>query len=188
VRHKAWEVARGWEHAEKTARTETQVRKVLSEILHRNTGQTLRTPTVRVWFAEWLKGKSEETKGRYSGVEKAFLTHLGERADRPLGGVNPADIQGYIETGREEKKWSDKTAALHLQVLKSAFNTARRLQLIDANPADPVSVSVEDEIERELFTETEAKLILDAAEGEWKTLLLVGYYSALRLINTPLSM
>lgn len=181
VRHKAWEVARGWEHAEKTARTETQVRKVLSEILQRNTGQSLRTPTVRKWFGEWLKGKSEETKGRYAGVEKAFLIYLGERADRPLGGVTPADIDGYISTSREEKKWSDKTAALHLQALKSAFNSARRLQLIDSNPTDPVSVSVEDELERELFTETEAKLILDAAEGEWKTLLLVGYYTGLRL-------
>jgi integrase len=105
---------------------------------------------------------------------------LADRADQPLQGVTPTDIQSYINT-KEEKKWSDKTAALHLQALKSAFNTARRLQLIDSNPADPISVTVEEEVQRELFTEAEAKLILDAAEGEWKTLVLVGYYTGLRL-------
>ena len=86
----------------------------------------------------------------------------------------------YIDK-KDEKKWSDKTAALHLQALKSAFNMARRLQLIDSNPADPVSVVVEEEIQRELLTDAEAKLILDAAEDEWKTLVLIGYYTGLRL-------
>jgi len=91
ARNKAWEIARGWEHVERNAKTEAQVRKVVSEILHRNTGQTLRTSTVREWFKQWLKGKGEETKGRYSGVANAFLLHLGERADRPLAAVTPTD-------------------------------------------------------------------------------------------------
>ena len=180
VRNKAWEIARCWEQVERNAKTEAQVRKVVSEILHRNTGQNLRTPTVRKWFDEWLKGKGEETKGRYSGVARAFLAHIENRADQPLQGVTPADIQSYIDT-KQEKKWSDKTAALHLQALKSAFNTARRLQLIESSPADPISVTVDEEVQRELFTDAEAKLILDAAEGEWKTLVLVGYHTGLRL-------
>jgi integrase len=179
-RQKAWVIALGWEHAERTAVTAANVRKVMSEILERNTGQALRTPSVREWFAEWLRGKRDDTKDRYSGVRNAFLAHLGRRADRLLLGVVPADIQGYIDSVKETKA-SDKTVALHLQALKSAFNAARRLQLIESNPADPISVIVEDEIQRELFTEAEAKLILDAAEGEWKTLLLVGYYTGLRL-------
>jgi hypothetical protein len=62
-----------------------------------------------------------------------------------------------------------------LQALKSAFNSARRLQLIDSNPAGPIFVTVDDELHRQLFTEAEAKLILEKAEGDWKTLLLVGY-------------
>jgi integrase len=40
---------------------------------------------------------------------------------------------------------------------------------------------VDEEVQRELFAEAEARLILDAAEGEWKTLVLVGYYTGLRL-------
>ncbi|MCL4179045.1 MAG: site-specific integrase [Verrucomicrobia bacterium] len=179
-RQKAYEVARGWEHVERNASNEAQVRKVLSEILERNTGQPLRTPTVRAWFTEWLHGKRDETKARYSGVSNAFFAHLGNRADRPLKDVTPVDVQAYVN-GMKEAKGSDKTVALHLQALKSAFNFARKMQVIDNNPADPITVTVEDEVERELFSETEAKLLLDAAEGEWKMLLRLGYYTALRL-------
>jgi integrase len=179
-REKAWEIARGWEHVERNASNEAQVRKVMSEILQRNTGQPLRTPTVREWLTEWLDGKSPKTKKRYSGVVNAFFTFLEHRADRPLKDVTPRDIQRHIDEIRQEKK-ADKTLALHLQALKSAFNHARRMQVIDNNPADPISVTVKDEIERELFTEDEAKMLIEAAEGEWKTLLRIGYYTALRL-------
>jgi integrase len=182
-RPKAWVIALGWEHAERTAKTAGNVRKVMSEILERNTGKPLRTPTVREWFVEWLRGKREDTEARYSGVRNAFLAHLGKRADQPLLEIVPGDIQNYIDRVKKSKA-SDKTVALHLQALKSAFNAARRLQLIESNPADPISVTVDDEIQRELFTELEAKLILDAAEGEWKTLLLVGYYTGLRLTRS----
>ena len=179
-RQKAYEIARGWEHVERNATNEAQVRKVLSEILERNTGQPLRTPTVREWFAEWLKGKGEETKARYSGVCNSFFAFLVIRADRPLKDVSPVDIQSYVNHLKVTKS-SDKTVALHLQALKSAFNYARKMQVLDNSPADPITVSVEHEIERELFTETEVKLLLDAANGEWKTLLRIGYYTGLRL-------
>jgi integrase len=55
------------------------------------------------------------------------------------------------------------------------------MQVIDSSPADPITVSVEEEVERELFTVSEAKVLIDAADGEWKTLLRVGYYTGLRL-------
>ena len=179
-RQKAFEIARGWEHVERNASNEAQVRKVMSEILERNTGQPLRTPTVREWFTEWLQGKAEETNRRYAGIADAFFDYVGQRADRPIKDVMPTVIQGYVNRLKESKA-SDKTVAVHLQALKSAFNSARRMRLIDFNPADPVTVTVEDEFERELFTKDEAKLLIDAAEGEWKTLLRIGYYTGLRL-------
>jgi integrase len=55
--------------------------------------------------------------------------------------------------------------------------------VIDSNPADPVSFDVKDEVERELFTEAEARAIIDAVEGEWKTLLRIGHYTGLRLMT-----
>jgi hypothetical protein len=37
----------------------------MSEILQQNTGQPLRTRTVREWFVEWLQSKAEGAKERY---------------------------------------------------------------------------------------------------------------------------
>jgi integrase len=180
TRQKAMEVALGWNHAERNATSEAQTRKVLSEILQRNTGQALRTPNVRAFFKEWLDGKNGETKDRYTGIANAFLKFLGNRADSPLGQIGRGDVQSYIALVKA-RKVTGKTLELHLQALKSAFNTAQKLQYIDHSPANLISVTVEDGIERELFNETEAKLLIDAAEGEWKTLLRIGYYTALRL-------
>ena len=179
-RTKAWNIALAWQHCERSAITEANVRKVLSEILERNTGGALRTPSVRDWFTQWLQTKGEETKARYTGISNAFFAFLGGRADRPLAGIVPAHIQGYIDQLKLTKV-SDKTVALHLQALKSAFNRARRMQLLESNPADPITVTVEDEVQRELFSEAEARMLIDAADAEWKTLLLVGYYTGLRL-------
>jgi integrase len=173
-------VALAYEHAERGVRTEAGIRRVLSDILERNTGRALQNRTVRDWFGEWLKGKGDETQARYEGITRAFLKHLGGRADQPLTAITPPDVKSYIEAVRAGKV-SDKTVAVHLQALKSAFSQARRMQMIESSPADPIKVEVESEIQRELFTETEAKMLLDAAEGEWKTLLLVGYYTGLRL-------
>jgi integrase len=181
-REKAWEIARGWEHVERNASNEAQVRKVMSEILQRNTGQPLRTPTVREWFVEWLQSKAEGTKDRYQAVASDFFEYLGERADRALKDVMPRDVEGYVNR-MKGAKFSDKTIALHLQALKSAFNHARRMQVIDASPADPITFEVKDELEREMFSEAEGKALIDAAEGEWKTLLRIGYYTGLRLMT-----
>jgi integrase len=180
-RQKAWVIALGWEHAERTAITEANARKVLSEILQRNTGHGLRMPTVRNWFTEWLKTKGDETKARYTGISNSFLLHLGKRADQPLAGIAPVDVQSYVNK-QKDAKHSDKTVSLHLQALKSAFSLARKMQLIDNSPADPVTFAVEEEIQKELFTDAEARLLIDAAEGEWKTLLMIGYYTGLRLV------
>ena len=91
-RERAWEIARGWEYVERNASNEAQVRRVMSGILHRNTGQALRTSTVREWFAEWLQGKEEATRARYLAVANDFFEYLGAR-----GWVTPerCDAEGW---------------------------------------------------------------------------------------------
>src|SRR5436309_400906 len=75
-RSKAQTVALELERAAGTARqghaNETQFRKVLSELLEKTSGETLRCPTVKAYFDGWLKGKelakSEGTHIRYGGT------------------------------------------------------------------------------------------------------------------------
>jgi hypothetical protein len=172
-------VALNLERAEKLARhrllTETAARRVLNEILER-TGSTerLRMPSVQEWLDEWLHDKetntSQDTADRYRSVCKAFTAHLGERASRPLATVCAHDVQTYITTSRKSGA-SFKTVDLHLATIRGALNKARRLGLLEANPAEAVEIAAKDgeeENERETFTPAEVALLVKAAEGEWK--------------------
>jgi integrase len=190
-RRKALSVAMEYERAERMTRdhllTETTARRVLNDILERTGNrERLRMPTVRDWLAEWLTDKeantSDDTAERYRSVKKSFLTYLADRAERQLASLTAHDVQGYI-TDYRTKGASYKTAHLHLATLHAAFDKARRLGLIASNPTDPIEVKAREgeQVERETFTPTEVSLLVQNAEGEWKTLLLLGYYTGARL-------
>jgi hypothetical protein len=138
-------VAVEFERAERlvkeTRANETQFRKVLNDIMVRSgSTERLRTTSVRAWMNEWLRRKevkrSGETTDRYKGVINTFLTQLDKQADAPLGDLRARDIDEHIS--RRLKSSSVKTAKLHLEVIRSAMELARRQGLIDANPAEAV--------------------------------------------------
>jgi integrase len=53
--------------------------------------------------------------------------------------------------------------------------------LILTNPAEAVELPEIESTERGTFTRAEVKLLVDAAEGEWKLLIPLAYYTAARL-------
>jgi integrase len=160
------------------------------------TGDTLRNPKTAEWLREWLEAK-EATKAatthtRYKGTVDDFITYLGARANRPLVAIVPRDIQGFIDW-RAKQKVGPSTLNVEGKILRSAFNRARKLGLIQGNPAEAVDLPARQSIERGTFTPTEVQLLADAAEvasklpkaraadKEWKTLILLGYYTGARL-------
>jgi len=76
---------------------------------------------------------------------------------------------------------SPTTVNLDGKILRTAFNKARREGLITVNPVEAVDLPAQNSVERGTFTPTEVKLLVNAAEGEWKTLILLGYFSGARL-------
>jgi integrase len=182
-------VALSYERAAKLAMrgelTEAQARKVLNDILEQTgTGDTLRAPSVTGWLKQWLDAKeackSAGTAIRYGEVVSAFEEHLGDRAKRPLTSVAPRDIQAFI-TARLKEGIAATTATTDVKILRNAFNVARRHGIISTNPVDSVELPKCTAIERGTFTSAEVKVLLDAAEGEWKTLILIGYFTGARL-------
>lgn len=186
---KAIEVALSYERAEKMAGsgnlTEIQARKVVQEIMERTgTGEVLRNPATADWLKGWLEGKqanrSESTGERYRHVIDTFIKHLGDRSKRPLQSLVTRDVQSYL-TSRLAEGCSPSTVAIDGKILRTALNRARAEGIISVNPAEAAELPKRNSVERGTFTPAEVKILVDTAEDEWKTLILLGYYTGARL-------
>jgi len=188
-RNKALACALEFERADKLAGagslTEQQARKILSDILERaGGGETLRCPSVVEHLNEWLNGKqalgTPSTVARYQKAIEAFLEHLGPTATKPLSSLTPRHVQSFA-TSRSREGCAPATVRLDVRVVSIALNRARRLGLITTNPAEAVELPTPASVERGVFTPAEIGMLVNAATGEWKTLIEIAYYTGQRL-------
>lgn len=184
----AQKLADEWEEASKAASkgqfNEARARKVLNDILKRVGEDTIHSDTVEAFLREWLKGKENEgTNERYGHVVDLFLAHLGKKSQSFLTSVNHKDIQGFIKS-REEAGLAPKTVVVDAKTLNTAFHLAKRLGFIEANPVEkalalhPLSGQSS---KKEPFTPEQVATILQAATGEWRTVILFGYFTGARI-------
>ncbi len=188
-RAKALAFALECERAEKLAGantlTEAQARDIIKDIMTRcGSDEILRSPSTREYFKEWLASKetitADGTAARYSKAVKEFLNSLGDRADKPLSNLTARHVERFV-TERTKAGLSPTTVTLDAKVVRTALNRARRQGLIPINPAEAVDLPGNDSVERGIFSSAEIKMLLAEAEGEWKTLILLAYFTGARL-------
>jgi integrase len=188
-RQSALAVAMEFERASKLARrgelVEAQAREVLRDIMKRaGIGETIQSASIKSHFEGWLASKrarkSEATGERYGMAVNAFLKTLGKRAILPLTSLTARDVENFLDA-RTAEKLSPATLNLDVKIIGGALNVARRQGLIPTNPAEAVELPEIESTERGTFTPAEVKLLVDAAEGEWKLLIPLAYYTAARL-------
>ncbi len=164
---------------------EAQARKVVADIMERaGSEETLRAPSVADYLNQWLKSKQTRkavnTGDRYRVAVEKFLTVLGDRQKKPLTALTAHDVERYMDA-RTKEKLAPRTVVLCVKIIRTALNAARRQGLIPTNPAEAVEMPKIRGIERGTFTPEEVKILMDTAEGEWKTLILLAYYTGARL-------
>ena len=187
-RKKAWEVCLAIERAENCAKngslTEQTAKKIIGEIVERTTGEPLHHYAACDWFSEWLAGKTQTkstaTAERYKQVTRDFLESLGKRAQLSLAHITPKDIRTYRDAELAAGK-SPKTANISVKIVSSVFNSALRQGYIASNPCTALERLPEKTAERSTFTSKQVEKLVSAAEGDWKNLILAGYYTGGRL-------
>jgi integrase len=188
-RQAALAVAMEYERAAKIARrgdlTEAQAREVLKDIMKRaDMGETLQGVSIKSHFDSWLESKrqrkSKATGERYGVAVADFLATLGKRASKPLTSLTAADVERFLNH-RTAKQLSPATVILDVKIIGGALNAARRQGLIPTNPAEAVELPETKGMERGTFTPAEVKMLVDAAEGEWKLLIMLAYFTGARL-------
>src|SRR5438067_813387 len=187
-RKKAWEVCLAIERAEGHAKngslTEQTAKKIIGEIVERTTGEPLHDYAAADWFTEWVAGKTQTkspaTAQRYKQVTRDFLASLARRAKLSLAHITPRDIRAYRDAELAAGK-SPKTANISVKIVSAAFNSALRQGYIASNPCTALERLPEKTAERTTFTSKQVAKLVSMAEGDWKNLILAGYYTGARL-------
>jgi integrase len=187
-RKKAWQVCLAIERAEGYAKagslTEQTAKKIIGEIVERATGEPLHHYAAGDWFTEWLAGKTQTksaaTAERYKQVTRDFLESLGKRAKLSLAHITPKDIRAYRDAELAADK-SPKTANISVKIVSAVFNSALRQGYIASNPCTALERLPEKTAERSTFTSKQVAKLASMAEGDWKNLILAGYYTGARL-------
>ena len=191
-RRKAFEFATNLEKATGLARrgtlTTSQARKLFNEILEMAGDDPLDDYTVKGWFTEWIEGKKAShataTAERYRKPLSDFLVHLGDRADLPLTAATPKDVRKFRDEQRKAGRAAATTNFAH-KAVASVFAAAERQGYIRANPAravDFLPVHAE-RVEKGTFSPSEVASLASAASPDWKGVILLGYFTGLRLAD-----
>jgi integrase len=166
--------------------SESQAVKIISDLMDRIGRAPIRNPSIQDFFAQWLSIKTgnitEGTAVRYKFVVKTLLKELGESATRPLKTLSPEQLNSFIQN-RIKTGCSPSTANMYGKILTIALNYARKQGLIVHNPVEAIELPSKKTIERGTFTPQEVKILFDQASGEWKTIILFGYYTGARLLD-----
>lgn len=184
----AQHIADSFEEAAKKAKknqfVEKDARATLNEILRRAGEDTMSGDTVDHFLKEWLNGKTNQgTKERYSHAVNLFLAHLGSKSNALLSNISHKDVQSFIKS-RKAANFASKTIRVDAKILSSAFNLARKLEVIESNPFEkalalnPIQVTSST---RKDFTPDQVAKLIKTASGEWKTVIYFGYFTGARL-------
>ncbi len=191
-KRKAQGIAYEFESAERLAKrlskNRTAVCRAADDIKFRILGESAKVPSIKDWFATWLKEKSRSlaagTSVRYQESIKAFLRFLGPtKATHRLDELAIADISNF-----REKRLKDgaraKTFNTDLKIISSALRKAQKLALITTNPAEALdALPLTDSTTREAFTDAQIQKLLQAVDydNDWKGAVLLGLWTGQRM-------
>lgn len=185
-RRKAQGIAEEYEAAAKQIRTARQVRKVITELHKELSGADVPTATVREFFEVWVSRKKNEVKPTtlafYKGKVRSLLKFLGPRADRDISEISRSDLIDFRDD--MAKRVSSKTANHGLKAIKAFFRDAATEGYIPEDPAEGIrSVRTKSSELSQVrpFTLDELRAVYEAANDEWKSMIVFGVYTMLRL-------
>ncbi len=185
---RALEVARTWEKASEEARqlrlTEARAREVISELMRSVGGESLRVFTVEQWFEHIVKGKrksrSDRTAVAYEKTMREFVEFLGPRAKLNIAAVTSRDIAEFRDR-RHAKGLAPATLNLDVTMLSSVFNAAWRQGHVSVNPCLAIEPLRDRPQRKGVFTPEQVSALLNVAKGDWRGLVLAGFYTGQRL-------
>jgi integrase len=184
-RRLALKIAEAYEQTARKIRTKSHVRRAIERLHEELGGEPVSTTLLRTFAQNWITSKKPTVAKRtlefYSGSIVKFLAWLGNRADRPISEISKTDLIGYRDS--LALKLRARSVNHDLSVVRMLFVSARRDGLISDNPAEFVEAVRQrnSSATRRAFTLDEIRALIDIADPEWRSMILVGLYTGQRL-------
>jgi len=181
----AWKVCQMWSDAARDAGTDARDLEILNEMRKARGRDPLKPPTIREYLEGWLDTQklhlSPSTHKRYGSSIRKLLTFLGKEAEHELQTLTAEKIEAFVLS---EKKAgiAPKTINIDLKAFHAALKKAFRRQHVKINVVSTVDAEPNNSAVKKAFTRPQVRALLDAApDDEWHGLILVGYFTGLRL-------
>ncbi len=159
------------------------MRRTLSALNERMTGQPLASATLRAYVSQWLVRKQSEVNhlsyASYKNTTAEFLGSLAAKSGLGLQYVTAADVAAYRD--QCAGKTTARTANNKLKIVRTLFQSAWRDGLVQENPAAKVQILKAEDAIRRPFSLPELRRLLAVADDEWRGMVLVGLYTGQRL-------
>lgn len=184
AKRKAQLIADQMEEAVRGNKTEGKIRKMVSDLMIHVNGkrlESLRTDTyLKNWLASVKIQKATGTFARYDRVIQEFLHFLGERSNELISEVTREDVQAFVNEGLADGK-KPKTIETELNCLSGPFSLAMAEFHLLTNPTANVQVPAVESESKQPFTLPQVKSIFLVANGDWRTAVMFGYHTGIRL-------
>jgi integrase len=181
---RALKIAEKFELAAKRKGDPQRVLEAFANIYREFYGTDLPSSSVRRYCERWLEGKKRETALstflNYNKAVRKLLAFLGPAADRDLSLVTKEALVRFRNAVAEQ--FSPGTVNLDLVVVRMIFRSARIAGYLVEDPAEGLRpIRDREQTKRRPFTLLEIQRILEAADPEWRSLVLFGLYTGQRL-------
>ena len=189
-RSEAKEILDAWQktadHAAAGNLDQARIREIVLETVERVTGKRTDSPTVAEWLERWIRTEkgavAPRTMMRYEQIVRDFLSSIGARAQAPLEALSTDAILEFKERWLSGGR-SPRTVNQTIKILKRPFKIALEEALIDRNPVAAVRPIRTSSAKKGVFSPEQIQQLLEVAEGDWRGLILSGYFTGGRLVD-----
>lgn len=163
-------------------------RDLVNDLLAAAGQETLDAVTNRAWCETWRASKAGAVKDRsrwkYEQVSRDWLAFLNGKSDKPLEAVTRADAIAYRDRLAKEGL-AARTVNQTTKLLRGIYAEAVEQGHLGRNPFAGVD-SLRDDgegVSRIPFTTADVAALIDAAEGDWRGMVMLAATTGLRLMD-----
>lgn len=190
LKKKALALAEKLEHELRKGTGAAKFQTAMRELYEEASGTEVPDARLADYIEDWLDSKigsiEDQSIEYYRSNLNNFVRWFAE--NRPdcerLHQVTTRDVEAYRK--HELKERSARTVNHRIKTLRMVFSKALREGMIDSNPLTGVAKAKERKAVVRPFTLGEIGIILGVADPEWRSMVLIGFYTGQRLKDISL--